>query len=84
MDLSQCDIPHGAKLSYVHQLMYFDKGVTYHLEVHQYSNSEFIGYIESSNDSMRQYPPATASSLQQCVQQLLATLASMADDHMIV
>lgn len=71
--LEGLDLKPGTKISVLHQLMYFSSSSNYHIEIHEYLNAEplFVGYIESSSDHLRKFSPATAASLQQCVQQLI-------------
>ena len=67
-------IASGSKLSKVSQFMYFSASTNYHIEVHEYlgsASSLFVGYIESSSDRSRKFPPANAVSLGECLQKLI-------------
>ncbi|MFK7873373.1 MAG: hypothetical protein AB8C84_09425 [Oligoflexales bacterium] len=70
MDWSQIKLPSG-KLMKVHTFLYLSKGVTWKLEVNEYSNTQYAGFGEHNSDESQQLPSVSAESLEGCVQKLL-------------
>ena len=60
-----------SKLSRVQNFMYFHSNRNYVIEVHEYPSGQFIGYIEATTKSNESFLPSNASSLKECIQQLV-------------
>ena len=79
MDLSSdffdVEIDSNSKLSKVHNFMYFHKQKNYLLEIHQYPNQEYIGYIEATSESNQSYLPCQTDSLNKCIQMLIDSVS---------
>ena len=76
MDWARINIPSSSKLMKVHNFLYLEKGVTWKLEVNEYSATHFAGFGEHSSDESQQLPSVSAESLEECVQKLIQEASS--------
>ena len=65
------EIPETSKLFYTHRLMYLHAGHNYSIEIQEYPDAQFIGFMESSMDENRKFSPSQAETLESCLQQLI-------------
>lgn len=71
MDWNKIDVPEGGKLTRLHNYMFMVSGKNYIVEINEYPDGRFVGYVELTNDDSTQFAPANGSTLEECISNAL-------------
>lgn len=73
MDWQKIKIPDGSKLFRIHKFTYMHQGVNYLLEINE-TGDAWIGHGEHATDQNSVIPSVNGSSLEDCLNQLIAKI----------
>ncbi len=74
MNWKAVQLPEGSKLFKVHSFTYMRRGVTYLLEVDEFSDGTFTGHGEHSTDKNTVLESVSGKSLEDCVNSLIKSI----------
>lgn len=75
MNWNSIKVPEGSKLYRIHKFTYMHGGINYLLEINE-ENGAWIGHGEHATDKNSVVPSVNGSSVEDCVNQLIANISS--------
>ncbi len=77
MGWKNIDVPAQSKMFKIHTFGYLVGGHNYSVEVDEYSDGQFVGFAEQSNDASTSTRSCTADSMEKCLEKILSEIASL-------
>lgn len=76
MNWKSVEIPANYKVFRAHTFMIMNSGKTFTIEVDEYSDGTFTGHGEQTNDDSTVLASVTGTSVEDCLNQLIASVKS--------